>query len=268
MANRHPQSLLKQFTNYTNSGIGLENVLRVIQSICQVISASVASASEAEPWTKAWINLALSRRYFRYFQFIDCFERAWAILSGQDPASGRGYVVRTMAVGEWSCLGGYLLLEAFTILDALNIHPTQWAEQVLLESYRFWFYSMVFASVRILWQLLVPPSPPEGQEAKLVNVKQEDEKGDSKVGNKKSFAGASDETVAGSNADMNTVHLLTELVILGCDILIPVQALGWLNVDDVTVGSAAVLSTLLMGKDKWVEVQAQVGALSRGQIGC
>lgn len=63
---------------------------------------------------------------------------------------------------------------------------------------------------------------------------------------------------------MNTVHLLTELVILGCDILIPVQALGWLNVDDVNVGSATVLSTLLTWKDKRVEVQAQAGALSRG----
>lgn len=46
---------------------------------------------------------------------------------------------------------------------------------------------MLFSSVKILWQLLVSPSLPEGQEAKPVNVKQEDEKGDSKVGNRKAM---------------------------------------------------------------------------------
>ncbi|KKZ66010.1 hypothetical protein EMCG_08232 [[Emmonsia] crescens] len=262
MPNPHPPSLLKQFTNYTNSGVGLENFLRLIQSICQVISALAVSATEAEPWTIAWTNLALSRRYFRYFQFIDCFERAWAVFSGQDAVSAGRYMLRTMAVGEWSCLGGYLLLEAFTILDALNIYPTPWAEQVLLESYKLWFYSMVFASVGITWQLFVPVSSPRGQDTKAKSVEQEDEKG-SKKGNEISNPGESEVTTGGGsiNSNTNTVRLLTELAILGCDILIPAQALGWLNVDDLTVSSAAVLSTLLMGKDKWVKVQAQVGAL-------
>ncbi|KLJ10775.1 hypothetical protein EMPG_13853 [Blastomyces silverae] len=259
MPNPHPpQSLLKQFTNYTNSGVGLENFLRLIQSVCQVISASAVSAAEAEPWTKAFTNLALSRRYFRYFQFIDCFERAWAIFSGQDAVAASGFVLRTMAVGEWSCLGGYILLEAFTILDALNIYPTPWAENVLLESYKFWFYSMVFASVGIIWQLFVPVSSPKNQQTKSNIVKQEGEmKGSEGETEKTNEANA---TAAG-NTNTNTARLLSELVALGCDILIPAQSLGWLNVDDLTVGSAAVVSTLLMGKYKWAKVQAQGGAL-------
>ncbi|PGH08135.1 hypothetical protein GX51_01288 [Blastomyces parvus] len=260
MPNPHPpQSLLKQFTNYTNSGIGLENFLRLIQSICQVISASAISAAEAEPWTKAFTNLALSRRYFRYFQFIDCFERAWAIFSGQDTVAASGYVLRTMAVGEWSCLGGYILLEAFTILDALNIYPSPLAEQVLLESYKFWFYSMVFAIVGIIWQLFVPVSSPKTQQTKSNNVKQADEK----KGSERVTEKTSDEAnaAAAGNTNTNTTRLLTELVALGCDILIPIQSLGWLDVDDLTVGSAAVVSTLLMGKYKWAKVQAQGGAL-------
>ncbi|KGM92087.1 uncharacterized protein PADG_11617 [Paracoccidioides brasiliensis Pb18] len=56
-------SLLKQFSNYTNSGLGLENFLRLIQSICQVVSVTIASAAESEPWTIAWKNLAL-KKYF------------------------------------------------------------------------------------------------------------------------------------------------------------------------------------------------------------
>ncbi|OJD13466.1 hypothetical protein AJ78_06077 [Emergomyces pasteurianus Ep9510] len=254
-------SLLKQFTNYTNSGIGLENFLRLVQSICQVISASAVSAVEAQPWAIAWTNLALSRRYFRYFQFIDCFERAWSVFSGEDAASAGGYMLRTMAVGEWSCLGGYLLLEAFTILDALNIYPTPWAEKVLLDSYKFWFFSMVFASVGITWQLFMPVSSSQRKETKPNNVKEEDEKERSRKADKKSKPNESEMTMGDGNANANTVRLLTELAILGCDILIPTQALGWLNVDDLTVSSAAVLSTLLMGKEKWVKVQAQAGAL-------
>ncbi|OAX78905.1 hypothetical protein ACJ72_06784 [Emergomyces africanus] len=259
MPSPQPPSLLKQFTNYTNSGVGLENFLRLVQSICQVISVSAVSAVEAQPWTIAWTNLALSRRYFRYFQFIDCFERTWSVFSGQDAATAGGYLLRTMAVGEWSCLGGYLLLEAFTILDALNIYPTPWAEQVLLDSYKFWFFSMVFASVGITWQLFMPVSS-KSEETKPNDVKEGDEKESSRKANKESKPSESEVTVAGSNANANTVRLLTELVALGCDILIPAQALGWLNVDDLTVSSAAVLSTLLMGKEKWVKVQAQAGA--------
>ncbi|OJD20263.1 hypothetical protein ACJ73_08406 [Blastomyces percursus] len=261
MPNPHPpQSLLKKFTNYTNSGVGLENFLRLIQSICQVISASAVSAAEAEPWTKVFTNLALSRRYFRYFQFIDCFERAWAVFTGQDAVAARGYVLRTLAVGEWSCLGGYILLEAFTILDAVDIYPTPWAEQVLLESYKFWFYSMVFASVGIVWQLIVPAPTPKSQQTKSNNVKQEDEKKGSEGETEKT----SDEPNAAAAAgypNTNTARLLSELIALGCDILIPIQSLGWLDVDDLTVGSAAVVSTLLMGKYKWAKVQAQGGAL-------
>lgn len=123
---------------------------------------------------------------------------------------------------------------------------------------------MVFASVGITWQLFVPVSSPKSQDTKAKSVEQEDEKKGSKKGNEKSNPGESEVATGGggnSNSNTNTVRLLTELAILGCDILIPAQALGWLNVDDLTVSSAAVLSTLLMGKDKWVKVQAQVGAL-------
>ncbi|EEQ88325.1 hypothetical protein RJZ56_000482 [Blastomyces dermatitidis] len=254
-----PQPLLKQFTNYTNSGVGLENFLRLIQSICQVISASAVSAAEAEPWTKAFTNLALSRRYFRYFQFIDCFDRAWGIFSGQDAVAASGYVLQTMAVGEWSCLGGYILLEASTILDALNIYPTPWAEQVLLESYKFWFYSMVFASVGIIWQLFVPVSSPKTEYTKSSNVKQENKKKGSEWETEKTSEKAN--AAPAGNTNTNTARLLSELVALGCDILIPAQSLGWLDVDDLTVGSAAVVSTLLIGKYKWAKVQAQGGAL-------
>ncbi|PGH15038.1 hypothetical protein AJ79_02720 [Helicocarpus griseus UAMH5409] len=265
-------SLLKQFTNYTNSGLGLENFLRLVQSICQVVAASTASATEAEPWSIAWRNLALSRRYFRYFQFVNCFERAWSVFSGQDTSSTGGYVLRTLDVGRWSCLGGYLFLEAFTILHALNIYPTHWAKQTLLESFKLWFYSMIFAMVGIIWQLLVPASSPGSsttkkpteKEGAVVTKEVEKEKvisqGDDKADSTKTEKNRTITTTGDKDTTSNTTRLLTELVILCCDILIPGQTLGWIDVDFLTVSSAAVLSSLLMGKDKWVKVQNQ-GAL-------
>ncbi|EEH19524.1 hypothetical protein PABG_01843 [Paracoccidioides brasiliensis Pb03] len=217
-------SLLKQFSNYTNSGLGLENFLRLIQSICQVVSVTIASAAESEPWTIAWKNLALSRRYFRYFQFIDCFERAWAVLWGQDASPAGGYMLRTIA------------------LDALNIYPCPWAERVLLESYKLWFYSMVFGIAGITWQLFGPASSSTNQDTKPNGTNQEIEKNGSRKGR--------EDTSDGSNVNANACRLVTEMVALGCDILIPGQALGWIDVSYLTVSSAAILSTLLMGKDE------------------
>ncbi|ODH49547.1 hypothetical protein GX48_04334 [Paracoccidioides brasiliensis] len=92
-----------------------------------------------------------------------------------------------------------LLLEAFTILDALNIYPCPWAERVLLESYKLWFYSMVFGIAGITWQLFGPASSSTNQDTKPNGTNQEIEKN----GSKKGREGTSD----GSNVNADACRL-------------------------------------------------------------
>lgn len=58
MASSSPP-VVKQFTNYTNSSTGLENLLRFVQSICQVVEALSIAPLAAQPWSIAWKNIAL-----------------------------------------------------------------------------------------------------------------------------------------------------------------------------------------------------------------
>ena len=51
--------LMKQFTNYTNSAPGLENLLRFVQYVCQVVEAVSISPVAAQPWSVAWKHIAL-----------------------------------------------------------------------------------------------------------------------------------------------------------------------------------------------------------------
>ncbi|KAK2809488.1 hypothetical protein FQN50_003756 [Emmonsiellopsis sp. PD_5] len=250
-------SLLKQFSNYTNSSVGLENFLRLIQTICQVIAATAGSPAEAEPWGMAWGHLALSRRYFRYLQFIDCFGSAWdAIVSTQ---SAGGYVLRTLQAGEWSCLGGYLLLEAFTILDALNIHPTPWAKQTLLESYKFWFFSMLFSMAGVMYQLAFLPTTKTTKTSSSPSSENPDGDVKKKVSEKETEKEKEKETEKEAEP-VETGPLMREFVATACDILIPGAALGWMDVSFLTISVAAVLSTVLRAMDKWGKVQAQAAA--------
>lgn len=58
----------------------------------------------------------------RLFKFLECFERAYAVLDqGYRAASTAQYdradfAMTTMEVGKWSMLGMYFLLENFTIV--------------------------------------------------------------------------------------------------------------------------------------------------------
>ena len=54
----------------------------------------------------------LGRRYFRFFKFLDCFEKAYECF-----VNGEGVVV----VGKWSFLGCYLGLESLTIVSLFSL---------------------------------------------------------------------------------------------------------------------------------------------------
>ncbi|PGH27710.1 hypothetical protein AJ80_00497 [Polytolypa hystricis UAMH7299] len=252
-------SPLKQFTNYTNAGPGLENFLRLIQSICQVVATLSASSVAFEKWTIAWQHLALSRRYFRYFQFIDCFDNAWSAFS--DQGTSKGYVLRTLEAGRWSGMGGYLLLEALTILDALKIWETTWAKQVFIESYKLWFYGLTFYLAATVWQLLGLPGTPGNTTAASSKSTSSSEKTSSN-GNAAAAAAEKDTkenaaAVLGKGAGVSRQRLMKDLVVAGCDILIPGSTLGWIDVSFLTVASTAVLTSVLVGQDRWAKIQGR-----------
>ncbi|KAL1868387.1 hypothetical protein Plec18167_008313 [Paecilomyces lecythidis] len=112
--------IVKQFTNFTNNGAGLEKTLRLVQALSQVGAEVLVDIDEglAKRCVIAKGQITLSRRYFRFFKFLECFERVFTLLSTRrvDP-NGSGSIRTALELAKWTCLGIYLAMEDLTIVS-------------------------------------------------------------------------------------------------------------------------------------------------------
>ncbi|KAK2871729.1 hypothetical protein FQN49_002885 [Arthroderma sp. PD_2] len=247
-----PQPWMTQFSRYINSAPGIENTLRLLQFSCIVVGS--LSGVSSSPWSRAGSQFALGRRYFRYFKFIDYFENAWTAYTSDEntAAQKRGFIASTLEFCKWSMLGIYLLLEGATIFDALGIQKTTWGERALLESNKFWLYALACSLLSTLWQMFQLHRGANTRTARQT-AKNSDSKGGMSPSEKKSKL--EKQTVNNNDVTIASQALMKDLVITSCDILIPGYGIGWMPISKLTMGSAAVVSTLLVGRDRWIKAQ-------------
>ncbi|KAM5433657.1 hypothetical protein McanMca71_003342 [Microsporum canis] len=244
-----PRPWTTQFSRYINSSPGIENTLRLLQFSCVVVGS--LSGVSSSPWSRAGSQFALGRRYFRYFKFIDYFENAWtAYTLNENTASHKGgSIASTLEFCKWGLLGVYLLLEGVTIFDALGVQKTAWGDRALLESNRFWLYALVFSLLSTLWQMFQLY-----RDAKTPAAQKIKQKPNVKSSQKPSTEGK--QTTSSADFTVTNQALVKDIIITSCDILIPGYLVGWIPISALMMGSAAVVSTLLVGRDRWTQVQA------------
>ena len=66
-----------------------------------------------------WVGEVLTteaRRYFRFFNFIDSFDRAYHLLVPRQRSENESKVIRVLDFGKFSALGIYVFLEDLTIV--------------------------------------------------------------------------------------------------------------------------------------------------------
>ncbi|RLL97304.1 hypothetical protein CFD26_105068 [Aspergillus turcosus] len=225
-------SAIKQFSNFTRTAAGLEKTLRLIQALATIVIETSIDNETVTTWSTAKSQLALTRRFFRFFNFLDCFERVYSLLGG---SGADGVPTTLLELGRWTCLGLYFVLEDCTILHAMNVYPVHWNKPVLVEAYKFWFYALVLSIVGALWGLLFG----SGSNSASGGKAQQDEK---KGGSSK-------------ERKVATSPLVKRIVVDSCDLFIPGVFLGWIQVSEVVVGMAMVVSTLVAGRDIWIKAQ-------------
>jgi len=80
-------------------------------------------------------------------------------------------------------------------------------------------------------------------------------------GAKRSSQDAGDEPESGPEDEALAVEryytLVKNLIIQGCDILIPGSLVGWIDASPLVVSTATVASTILVGIDRWTTVRKQ-----------
>ncbi|KAE8386265.1 peroxisomal biogenesis factor 11 [Aspergillus alliaceus] len=234
-------SLINQFSNFTRTTAGLEKTLRLIQSLAQIVLELDTDPTSTTQWGTAKSQLALTRRFFRFFAFIDCFDRVYDLLGGRGGGGGQGPFMTLVEIGRWSCLGLYFVLEDLTILHAMNVYHVSWNMPVLVEAYKFWFYALSLSIFGAVWGLLFTSSPSPGKTGGN--------------GNKKGGKNAVKVARGDERHRAERRVLVKRIVVDGCDLLIPGVFVGWMNASELMVGVTMVVSTVVSGGDVWGRAQ-------------
>lgn len=117
----------------------------------------------------------------------------------------------------------------------MNVWPVPWNTPVLTEANKFWFYAISLSILGAVWELLFSPVPETKQQ------------------NGSAKKSGSEKAKPPKKTPSST--LLKGVVIDACDLLLPGFFLGWIPVDDLQVGSAMIVSTLLASQDIWAKAQ-------------
>ncbi|OCT51489.1 Peroxisomal biogenesis factor 11 [Cladophialophora carrionii] len=270
--------MLNSISKFSNDPVGVEKTLKLLQSTAQIAaSVSYPSPDEAALWTVAKNNVALARRFFRLVKWIDCFNIGYAqyelyqhprsekAVTGNTARSAHNGLHFLLIVLKWSLLGAYLFVEMFTIVDAVAGTWRPWAVTTQTEALKLWFYSLAVSVMLDLYEILVvysndstapapvpTPSPPATR-SKGSSIK-EDEKQAARSTKSQPNAPptAGTDSLAFKAAKRRSMY--RQLVIDGCDLLIPGAAVGWLALDPITVGVAGSVSALVGGSDAWARV--------------
>ncbi|KAI1472911.1 peroxisomal biogenesis factor 11 [Daldinia caldariorum] len=263
----------EQFVRFTTDSVGLERTFRLFQSIVQILSNfalpfdlllqlfTFTTEKTPSPATTRVVlkalnqRLALARRFFRLFRFLDSFSAAQKLSSkltaaqDQKGAPPRGFVSRVhpwIDVFAKTFMGMYLLLEASTIVDALQVPGLAiWTAErertISVEAQRFWLFSLVCSAVYSVLEISftlsaaaaaqpAPASKGAASEKKKVAGSQEKRKREVTTKVYKLGRGA-------------TASLL--------DIFLPGTAVGWVKAEPGTVGLAMFVTTILTMMDVW-----------------
>jgi len=115
----------------------------------------------------------------------------------------------------------------------MGVYTVSWEERVMREANQFWFYALSLSLFGAIYALFSPADTSKSQDEKK------------KKGGKTQRAGP---------ARVNTSGLMKQIVVDGCDLLIPAELLGWYPTGDLVLGVTMVISTLLTGHGIWSRV--------------
>ncbi|KAI1742950.1 NADH-ubiquinone oxidoreductase [Xylaria scruposa] len=223
-------------------------------------------------------QLALARRYFRLFRFLESFlaaQKIYASLTSTSTTSAKGKGAKEKAgdkgrenIALWLDVFGrtfngmYLLLEASTIVDVQGIPGFAiWGPEleraVAVEGQRFWLFSLVcgvLAGLSRISDAVASASedvPAEGEKKKEGTT---DEKASSTTQEQVDHLARSREV----RAKIST--LSRRVVSDALDITLPGSVVGWVPVSTGTVGIAMFVTTVLTSMDIWDRCGREVAA--------
>ena len=242
-------------------------------------------------------RVALARRFFRVFRFLESFQAAYRLYSPSSPSSGKPAEIWLDILGR-SFNGMYLLLETSTLLDVMGVPGfsllgAELLPRVNVEAQRFWFLALVCGVagglVRLVKTFVYAGVPDSGEGFGDGSGKAKEKATEvAAAGTEEKTGGDGDEEQEQDGPDAwrkerermrqalqarrlerrrliarirtRLSGLLRRLVADVCDLPVPGAVIGWIPVDQGTVGVLMVVSTYLTGLDAWERCGREVAA--------
>jgi F0F1-type ATP synthase assembly protein I len=289
--------------------VALERILRFLQAVIQILLAypfvqiialapflsSPKEPAEVAPVLSAVRSqIALGRRFFRFFRFLDNFaaaNRVWTTITTPPPAlavssapevsEAQSAASKVSSPAElWLDLlsrtfnGMYLLLESSTIVESFSIPGfTVWgasAPAVNVEAQRFWFLSLVcgiMAAVVRLTKLsafaAVPPTgegygipAQDGDDSEKTPLQKETARLAAMIAPVKRAREQRKARFKKMRAEAGRLsrRLLADVL----DLTVPGIIIGWVPVEHGTMSIAMLGSTILTGWEVWDRVGSEM----------
>ncbi|KAI1757952.1 NADH-ubiquinone oxidoreductase [Xylaria castorea] len=235
-------------------------------------------------------QLALARRYFRLFRFLESFHAAQKIYlsltssssstGGKEKGSkgGRENVALWLDVFGRTFNGMYLLLEASTIADVqgipgLAVWGPELERAVAVEGQRFWLFSLVCGVLAGAVRIADVVASASSENVAASGAKMGgDEKKEGITDDKTGDGDGTSEKVSSSTQEQidhlarsrevraKISNLGRRVVSDALDITLPGSMVGWVPVSTGTVGLAMFVTTVLTSMDIWDRCGREVAA--------
>ncbi|OTA89539.1 hypothetical protein M434DRAFT_398580 [Hypoxylon sp. CO27-5] len=279
----------EQFIRFTTDSVGLERTFRLFQATVQILASfaipfdlllytltlstgATPSSSSVRVILKALNQrLGLARRFFRLFRFLESFNAAqklYSKLSSQEASKSEPQVFLVRAepwldVFARTFNGMYLLLEASTIVDALQIPglavwTPEWERTITVEAQRFWLFALVCGCLYNLMEIpltmasIPPPELPASLESEKTGPSEKvDEEEAGKLKRKSVEELKEKSRVWRQQVSVKTYKLGRAATANALDIVLPGSVVGWIKVQPGTVGLAMFVTTILTGMEVW-----------------
>ncbi|KAM3495150.1 hypothetical protein MY3957_001572 [Beauveria namnaoensis] len=151
---------------------------------------------------------------------LDCIQNVLDTIS-REYAS---LAYKTFDLVERSCLLLYFALENLTMLHDMQIHVVPWYAPVLVEANKFWFYAITASILRTIAQ---------------------------RIG----LFHSTRTPFSKRRLQLPPPPPWRRLVVDALDLALPASFVGWVVMDDVTIGCLMTLSTILAWRDVWGKAQ-------------
>ncbi|KAM0426658.1 hypothetical protein ACHAPT_007974 [Fusarium lateritium] len=287
----------EHFVAFGTDLVGIERILRLFQATCSILisypallalfipAGAAVQASKANGLGVLRGQLNLSRRFIRFFRFLDTFRAGWDAYVAVGDKGLDGW----LDVVSKTCFGIFGMMETITLLDLcgienLRIFSEERYQEIDYQSQLFWFaglYTSILVSGIKVYRLLstrpaaVPVrSVPTENAAELITAEKE-------LSEKTDASAPKDEDENKSKDDLDKERerlktivtkrkaerqawlqkLSSEGFVLArslfsdtLDMILPTTTVGWIKVEPGLVSLVMFLTTLSTGMAVWENV--------------